>query len=785
MFVSIHPIQQTTLTPMMRIFLLSFTFLLCVSIQLLAQTTGAEKIAAFKKQQTFLRKSSYDKLLWRLTGPDNRSGRCTDVVGITGNPLVMYAGFASGGLWKTEDGGTTWMPLFDQQATLSIGNMALAPSDPNILYVGTGEANILRASLPGIGMYISTNGGKSFSHIGLENTGTIARIVVHPKNPRTVYVAASGNEWTYNPDRGVYLTHDGGKSWQKILFENEKSGCIDLVMDPTDPNTLYASMWNRIRRRWSDPMPEDGDYLYKTTDGGQTWKKMVNGLPDTKLTGRIGLAVSESNPNVLYAFVDDHTKKRDPKPNETDSYERKVQKVVIGGVIYRSANKGESWQKMGEVHDFFKPFSGTYGWVFSQIRVHPQNENKVYALGVSNAVSEDGGKTWKQWEPTDKSSDWTHGDNHALWFDKQNPDRIIVGNDGGVILSTNGGAKWKNFFDKIPTTQFYTVAYDRQSPFNIFGSVQDEGTMSGNLTNTFGQKSDTTLRPWRMAPGGEGTQIQVDPLHSNIVYSSSYYGRLMKTDMNKPDSIAKKRISQFEVGRIDTLRADWLAATQMSRFNAQVIYHGLQHLYKTEDGGEHWKCISQDLSYNNKSRMGVYPYLIYHQAITTVAEGNKPGILYVGTDDGRVWLTLNDGQTWKEITYGLPENKYIAKITPSTFQTDKIYVVLNDRRSDNATPYIYVSIDAGNTWKSIATHLPLAPVNVLIEHPDNAQILFCGTDMGIYVSTNAGKKWTAMNGNMPASVSVHDMFIHPKDKKLVIGTYGRGVYVLDDLSMVK
>jgi photosystem II stability/assembly factor-like uncharacterized protein len=749
-------------------------------------TTGAQKIAAFKKQQQMLQLSPNKSLQWRLAGPDNISGRSTDVVGITGNPNIIYAAFATGGLWKTEDGGNTWKSLFDKEATQSIGNIALAPSDNNILYVGTGEANIFRASLPGVGMYKSANAGKSFQHIGLENTGTIARVVVHPTNPDMVYAAASGNEWSYNKDRGVYLTTDGGKTWNNILFVSEKTGCIDLVMDPADPNTLYASMWNRIRRRWSDPAPEGDDHIYKTTDGGKTWKIIDEGLPDTKLTGRIGLAISLSNPNMVYAFVDDQNKKRDPKPGETDSYERQVQKVVIGGAVYRSDNKGESWEKMGEIHDFFKPFSGTYGWVFGQVRVDPKDENELYVMGVSMGKSIDGGKTWKQFRPTDTTSEDIHGDNHAMWFDKENPDRIILGNDGGVSTSLDGGKKWNNFFDKIPTTQFYTVSYDMQTPFNVFGSIQDEGTFSGSIKNTFGKPQESTFRSWNYAPGGEGTQIQVDPDNSNIVFSSSYYGRLMKSDMGKKDRKEKSQpIEIFSVGAIDSLRGEWLAGTLMSKFNNNIIYHGLQHLYKSKDGGDNWDMISPDLSYNDKSKMGVYPYLIYHQAITAITEGDKPGIIYAGTDDGRIWLTKNDGGNWEEITKGLPVNKHIIKITASAFKASRVYVVLNDRREDNATPYIYVSENFGATWKPIAGNLPQSPVNVLIENRGKAGVLFCGNDMGAYMSKDSGKTWSSINGNMPAAVSVNDMFIHPRDKKLVIGTYGRGVYVLDDLSKLK
>jgi photosystem II stability/assembly factor-like uncharacterized protein len=764
------------------------TFLFCLvlfSVQLIAQQ-GTTLLESFKNQQKLMAESPFKNTQWRLTGPDIRSGRCTDVAGIVGNHSLFYAGFATGGLWKTEDGGTSWQSLFDKEATQAIGSIGLAPSNPNILYVGTGEANILRASLPGVGMYKTIDGGKSFQHIGLANTGTIARIIVHPTNPDIVYAAASGNEWTYNVDRGVYKTINGGKTWEKVLYVDDKSGCIDLVLDPSDQNILYASMWNRIRKRYSDPTPEDGDHIYKSTDAGKTWRIINKGLPETKMTGRIGLTVSASNPNVLYAYVDDHTKKRDPNPGETDSYERIVQKVVIGAAIYRSDDKGETWTKMGEVHDFVKPFSGTYGWVFSQIRVHPNNENQIYALGVEKVMSKDAGKTWAKWEATDTTSEYTHGDNHALWFDPKDPDFVILGNDGGVVLSKNGGKKWDNFFDVIPTTQFYTVAHDMSKPFNIFGSVQDEGTMSGNEINTFGKKSETSLRPWRMAPGGEGTQIQVDPSNPNIVFSCSYYGRLMKTDMSlKGQRRGSGRINDFLVGAVDSLRADWLAATTLSKFDRKVLYHGLQHVYKSTDEGNTWQRISNDLSYNRKDRKGVYPYLIYHQAITSITEGGtKSNILYAGTDDGRVWLTENGGTTWAEITKGLPEYKHVIKITTSVFDDNKVIVVLNDRRADNATPYIFESTNKGKSWKNISTNLPASPVNVVIEDFDNGN-LYCGTDIGVYMRKKNDKNWVAISGNLPASVSINDMFLHPRDRKLVVGTYGRGVYILDDISKLK
>ncbi len=757
-------------------------FILFFSILISCKNDPAKHTTSFESQKAAIESSAYKNIAWRNIGPDNRSGRATDVWGITGDTNIIYAAFATGGLWKTEDAGKNWKSLFDKEATLSIGNIAVDQKNPNTVYVGTGEANIFRASLPGVGIYKTTDGGKTFQHLGLEKTGTISRIIIHPLNPQIVYVAASGNEWTYNEDRGVYKTEDSGKSWSKILYQDEKTGCIDLVMDPSDPNIIYASMWNRIRKRWSDPTPEDGDNIHKSIDGGKTWKIINNGLPNTNATGRIGLAVAQSNPNVLYAFVDDHNKKRDPLPDETDSYERKVQKVVIGGAIYRSDDKGESWKKQSEIHDFFKPFSGTYGWVFSQIRVNPKNENDVYVLGVNMGRSTDGGKTWKKFESTSTN---IHGDNHGMWFDKNDPNRILLANDGGVSRTYDGGKNWKNFFDKIPTTQFYTITYDMVTPFNIYGSIQDEGTHSGSSMNTFGKAQDSTLKAWNYAPGGEGTQIRIDPKNDNTVYSCSYYGRLMKSDLTKKTEEQSKHIAMFDVGRIDSIRGEWLAATIISKFDNKAIYHGLQCLYKSIDAGETWTKISNDLSYNDKSKMGVYPYLIYHQAITTLAEGDKPGSLYAGTDDGRLWHTNDDGKSWTEITKGLPQNKHAMSMVASKYKSSRVYVVLNDRRSDNHTPYIFMSDDYGKNWSSISSNLPASPANVVIEDLEKEGVLYCGTDMGPYMSKDNGKSWQSLTGNLPYAVSVNDMFIHPRDKKLVLATYGRGIYVLDDMKILK
>jgi len=748
-------------------------------------SSGAARIAAFKQHQASLSVSPYKNLQWRNVGPDNISGRCTDVWGISGNKNILYAAFATGGLWKSDDAGKTWKPLLDEYGTQSIGNMAIAPSNPNIIYAGTGEANIFRASLPGIGMFKSVDAGKTWQHIGLENTSTIARVVVHPTNSSIVYVAAGGNEWSYNAERGVYQTTDGGKSWKKILGNDDKTGGIDLRMDPSDPNTIYASMWNRIRKRWSDPVPEDGDHIYKTTDGGKTWKPLTNGLPDTKTTGRIGIDISRSNPSVIYAFVDNHDKKREPRKGELDSYGR-IKEIVVKGVeVYQSTDKGESWKKMTENNDYMERFCGTYGWVMGQIRVNPQDENCLYILGLAMAKSNDAGKTWKRFSPTDKTSDHLHGDNHALWIDPADSNYIINGDDGGIAVTYDGGKKWKNFYRDIPTTQFYNIAYDSRVPYNIIGSVQDEGSLTGSINNTFGKK-DTTINQWKWGPGGEGVIHAIDPGDASTIYTSSFYGRLIKANLDLPDSVQERNIAPKKAEDEETHRGEWLAYTLISPHNSFTVYHGMQYLFKSVDSGSTWKRISPDLSYNNKQKMGKTPYAINHQAITAVDESPfKKGLLYVGTDDGRVWISRNDGGNWAEITKGLPANAHVSRLVASKFNLSTIYITLNDRREDNIAPSIFRSTDYGKTWISINGNLPASPVNVIREDPKNKNILYCGTDMGVYCSRDGGNKWMSLNNNLPAAVSVQDLFVHQVKSQLVVATYGRGIYVLDDITILQ
>jgi photosystem II stability/assembly factor-like uncharacterized protein len=745
-------------------------------------SSGKEKQKAFAAHQQLRQRSPYKDLQWRNVGPDFVSGRCTEVLGVPGNRNILYAAFASGGFWRSTDAGKSWTSLFDSEATLSIGSFAVHPADPNILYIGTGESNIFRASLTGMGMYKSTNGGKTWAHIGLEKTGTIARVILHPTDPNIVYAATTGNEWSYNKDRGLYKSTNGGKSWKRLINE-DPNGVIDLVMHPTDPNTLYASSWNRLRLRWSDPTPQDGDYIWKSTNGGKSWQKLTNGLPETKFTGRVGLALAKSNPNVLYAYIDNHTSKRAPKAGELDPYGRTIEIIPMGVQVWKSTDAGASFSKASTEDEKLERFAGTFGWVFGQIRVDPTNENTVYIMGVPMAKSTDGGKTFTNMRP-EKTSEWTHGNNHALWIDPTDPNYLINGNDGGIMASYDGGKNWNNFFDVLPTTQFYNISYDMKQPFNIIGSAQDHGSFMGSIRNTYGVKDSSILR-WKRAPGGEGTIHVVDPKDPNLIYSSTFYGRLTRAKLFG-DSTASVSIFPKKTAEEEMHRGEWLAYTLLSPHTNQTIYHGFQYLFKSTDQGNTWKRISGDLTYNNKEKMGKTPYAINHQAITAIDESPfKAGVLYVGTDDGRVWTSPNDGGEWKEIVTGLPVNSHVSRIVASKYDPATVYITLSDRREDNITPYVFRSTDYGSTWEKITTDLPASPVNVIREDPKSDAILYCGTDMGVYVSRDKGRSWQSIQGNLPASVSVNDLFIHPRDLSLVIATYGRGIWVLDDTNKLR
>jgi photosystem II stability/assembly factor-like uncharacterized protein len=768
-----------------------------------AQTTRADAEFLRKAYDTYtsMRQASpYKAVSWSFIGPTNISGRATDVAVADDNGhRRIYAGYATGGVWKTDDNGATWQAIFENMPSTSVGDLAVAPSNPNIVWVGTGEANIFRASMAGVGIYKSVDAGRTFQHMGLSDTQTIARILVHPTNPDIVYVAATGHEWTDNAMRGVFKTTDGGKTWTKVFYKSPRTGAIDLVMDPRDPNTLYAALWQRIRRKWSDPRVEPGyneGGIVKTTDGGRTWVDVSQGLPAPEFRGRIGIDLARSKPDTLYAFVDNYEEGRGPQQNERDAYGRPITNGRIKSAeIYRTDDAGKTWRKTSENNDYMINHSGTYGWVFGQIRVDPTDDNTIYTMGLGLNVSRDGGRSFS-------GIGGTHGDHHGLWIDPANPKVLYSVNDGGFYQTDTGGiapppppgttpapptagrgrggpSAWK-FAVSVNATQFYNVELDTASPFHAYGSIQDVG--SRRVTVDLSKGRDVAPVAFENAPGGEGSNHAVDPNNPNIVYSHGFYGNFSRTDVSQTGGGRGGGASK-EIQPTDPdveLRAQWMAPFFISPHNSAIVYAGYQFLFKSTDHGDSWKKVSPDLTNNKATEMlpknsSAIPY----QTIVAITESpKKQGLFYVGSDDGRLHTTIDDGKEWTELTSRLPVRRWISRIIPSQHVEATVYVTQRGREDDDFAAYIYKSTDYGKTMKSIVNNIPAGPVNVLREDPRDPNILYVGTDFGVYVSTNGGAKWEVLGGNLPP-VQVSDLQFQKRENVIVISTYGRGMYLVD------
>lgn len=758
----------------------------CITQEKVIIKSGKDRLAAWDTHLAMEQNSGFKDLEWQFIGPKNTSGRMTDVAVSPDKDFILVAS-ASGGVWKTTDEGDTWFPIFEKEISSSIGDIAIAPSDKNIIWVGTGESNIFRSSHAGCGIYKSTDGGKTFSHMGLENSNTISRIIIHPENPDIVFVGVSGNEWTPNPDRGLYMTTDGGKTWNATLVMDELTGVIDVDMDPADPNILYASTWQRIRKKWNDPRTEPhytGCSIYKSTDGGLTWSEISEGLMDSKFRGRIGIDIAYTDPNVIYAFIDDYEVVREPTEEEkNNSYGLPSCGFIRGAQLFRSINKGESWERVSPLDNrILLRLCNTYGWVFGQITVDPTDEKTVYLQGVSVGVTKDGGATWDSFRNPG-------GDNHGIWIDKDDNRFMIVNNDQGVHITKDGGENWVSSYEKLPAVQFFNVNYDMDTPFKVYGSVQDHGSQRGEVILSDGRDKIPAV-DWESAPGGEGSHHAIDPTDPNIVYSAGFYGTISRSDYNSQDTMrytdnegnerifirtsSKNILPKIEEGE-PPLRGQWLAAFIISPHNSNTIYHGMQYLFKSTDRGDNWQRISPDMSHNNPEHMGD----VKHQVITAVSESPlKQGLLYVGTDDGRLWVTKDDGGEWTEIVEGLAENRWMSRVEASKYDEATVYLSQNGKRDDDFTPYVWKSEDYGATWKDISSNIPLGTVNVIREDPVSKDILYVGTDVGVYVSTDEGESWEVLGGNLP-SCFVHDLIIHPRDNIIVIATHGRGMYAMD------
>ena len=746
------------------------------------QSTNPElRLKGFEEFKTMQAASKFKDLKWQFVGPTNISGRVTDVavVGPKGTNYTIYVASASGGVWKTENEGTTWTPIFENMVTAAVGDIALAPSDQNVVWVGTGEHNIFRSSQAGVGIFKSVDGGKTWANMGLADTNTIARIVVHPANPDIVYVAAGGHEWTKNADRGVYKTVDGGKTWDKVLFVNDETGAYDLVMDPRSSDTLYAAMWQRTRKKWNDPRNDAssvGSGVFKTTDGGKTWTPVNTGLPDARWRGRIGIDICLTKPDTLYALVDNYEISREPTPQEiTDTYGVPSSGFIKGAAVYRSDDAGATWTQTSgltpQQKSFMERHSGTYGWVFGQIRVDPNDANTSYIMGVPFSVSTDGGKTYK----TIRSPG---GDNHALWIDPANSSYLIKGFDQGVAVSYDKGKSWRYFQKEINVCQFFNVNYDMATPFQVYGSMQDHGSFRGKVDLSAGREK-IPAQEFENAPGGEGSNHAVDPTNPNIVYSAGFYGTIMRSEYGQPGEYPgwpyTKSLLPAPYENEPPLRGQWLAPFILSPQNPSIVYHGMQYVFRSLDRGDTWERISPDLTTNDPATRGDIRY----QTLFTISESPfRYGLIYAGTDDGRLWVTKDGGKAWQEITAGLAPGKWMSRVVASAYKLGTVYLTQNGKRDDDFTPYVWKSTDYGKTWTSLAKGIPVGPVNVIREDPVRENILYVGTDMGVYVTTDGGQTWMVLGANLPTAY-VHDLIIHPRDNIIVIATHGRGMWALD------
>jgi len=733
---------------------------------------------AYSTYQAMRRASPYGPASWSFLGPTNISGRATSVaVANTNAGRRIYAGYATGGVWKSDDNGASWQSIFDDMPSTSIGDIAVAPANPDIVWVGTGESNIYRASMAGAGVYKSIDSGRTWLQMGLTDTQTIARIVVHPTESDTVYVAASGHEWSDNEMRGVFKTTDGGRTWRKVLYGSARTGVIDLAMDPSDPKTLYAAAWQRIRRKWSDPRVEPGydeSGIYKTTDGGETWTALSRGLPEASVRGRIGVAIAPSNPKVVYALIDNYQESRPARSGERDAYGRPITNGRIKGAeIYRSDDGGALWRKMSDNSDFMLEHSGTYGWVFGQVRVDPKDENTVYSLGINLNVSHDGGRSFSK-------VDQPHADNHGLWIDPAAPRVLYNATDGGLYLSDDAGRTWR-FAQSAHTSQFYDVVLDTAAPFHAYGSIQDTGSRRGTIDVRTGRDPLQAVA-FDLAPGGEGSHHAIDPQNPNIVYSHQFYGNFTRTDLSQTGGdrhdAGVKNIQPDAAG--EALRAQWMAPIVLSPHDPAIVYAGYQFLFRSPDRGDSWRRISLDLTSNDPDQMlPLNASAVPYQTIASISESpRRAGVIYAGTDDGRLHVTMDNGTTWSDLTAHLPARKWISRVVASQHDDGTVYVTQRGREDDDFAAYVYKSTNFGRTFTSIGGSIPAGSVNVIREDPLNGRVLVLGTDFGAFVSTNGGGRWEVLGGNLP-SVQVSDLQYHPREKYIVISTYGRGMWGMD------
>jgi photosystem II stability/assembly factor-like uncharacterized protein len=700
-----------------------------------------------------------DALPARCIGPGSMGGRVVDVAVVESRSATMYVATASGGLWKTPNHGTTWAPVFEREATVSLGAVAVARSNPDVVWVGTGEANARNSVGWGDGVYKSTNGGKTWQHLGLDDTQHIGRIVIHPTNPDIVYVAALGHVWGPNAERGVYRTADGGRSWQRVKFLDADTGFIDLAMDPDDPQTLYAAAY-RVRRdafSGGNPAEQFGPLagLYKTRDGGKTWVRLRKGLPDCAI-GRCGLAVWRKDPRVLYAVVQTEQTilKRE---TEWGQAARTNDEPATGGV-FRSRDRGETWVKVNDLCP--RPF------YFSQVRIDPNDDRRVFVLGWGLHVSTDGGKTFSA-----DDAPGAHVDLHAMWIDPKDSDHAVLGTDGGVYATHDGCRNWEHA-KNLPIGQFYGVAADMSRPYWVYGGLQDNGTWGGPSATR--SADGVSAAGWFRLLSMDGFQCQVDPTDVNTVYAEGQYGELRRINASTGETVVIR--PRPPPGQPE-YRFNWNSPILLSPHDPGTVYYGGNVLFRSRDRGDRWEVISPDLTLG---RRGQEPDSAH--TITTIAESPlKAGLIWVGTDDGRVQVSRNGGRDWADVTDhvpGGPRPGHVSRLIASHFAEGTAYLAIDRHRNDDRRPYLFRTTDHGATWKPAMGDLPESgPVYAVRESSRNAALLLAGTEFGLFLSLDSGGHWQRYDG-LP-TVAVHDLVIHPRDRELIIGTHGRSIYVMD------
>ncbi len=697
-------------------------------------------------------------LQWRAIGPAIMGGRIDDFAVVEGNASTFYVGAATGGVWKTTNAGTTFEPLFDDQGSGSIGDICIAPSDPNIVWVGTGEPNNRQSSSWGDGIYRSLDGGATWQNMGLRDSKHIGRVVIDPRNPNNVYVAVVGHLWGPNRERGVYKTTDAGKTWSQSLFVNEDTGVIDIAIDPQSPGILYAAAYQRRRTPWGFNGGGPGSAIYKTIDGGASWARLTKDLPEG-ITGRIGLDIYRGDPSIVYAIIEN-----------------------AKGGVFRSEDRGATWKKVSDVD--------SRAMYYSQIRIDPNNDQRIWQCAANMFTSEDGGKTWVQ-----NVVQRIHGDYHGLWIDPANSNHMLAGSDGGIHQSFDRGRSW-DFINTIPLGQFYEISLDNQKPYMVYGGLQDNGSWAGP-SGTLNQEGITNDE-WFRTGGGDGFYSVVDTSDPSIIYVESQDGNVARLELKTGE---RRNIKPEPAAGEKPYRFDWNSPIVISPHNSRTIYYGGNRVFKSTDRGDSW-MRSEDLSKDQDREkfpiMGMLPdrnMLSRHDGVqtfgqtVTIAESPiKEGLLYAGTDDGNLQVSRDGSKTWKNITdkvHGLPKNTYVSRVLPSRFAEGTVYATFDGHRGDDYNTYVFMSTDFGESWKSLKSDLPAGVTcRVIREHPRNQNLLFLGTEFGAFTSLDRGGHWVRLKGNLPM-VRVDDIQIQPRDNDLVLGTHGRSIWVLDNITALE